>query len=116
MYAIRSYYALDNDYPFYNVYGGTQDNFSIGGPSRVLTDHGITNFDWFITNGGDGFESQVDPENPDIVYAQSQYGFLVRYDKKSGEAVGIQPREKKGENAFRFNWDAPLAVSSYNFV
>jgi hypothetical protein len=78
-----------------------------------LTDHGITNFDWFITNGGDGFESQVDPKNPEIVYAQSQYGFLVRFDKKSGEAVGIQPREKKGENAFRFNWDAPLAVSPH---
>jgi len=105
--------ALDNDYPFYNVFGGTQDNFSIGGPSRVLTDHGITNFDWFITKGGDGFESQVDPQNRNIVYAQSQYGFLVRFDKKSGEAVGIQPREKKGENAFRFNWDAPLAVSDH---
>ncbi|MEJ2113265.1 MAG: glycosyl hydrolase, partial [Flavobacteriaceae bacterium] len=32
--------AVDNDYPFYNVYGGTQDNFSIGGPSRVITNHG----------------------------------------------------------------------------
>ena len=53
--------AVDNAEPFYNVYGGTQDNFSLGGPSRVLTDHGITNFDWFITHGGDGFESQVDP-------------------------------------------------------
>ena len=105
--------ALDNDAPFYNVYGGTQDNFSLGGPSRVLTNHGITNSDWFITNGGDGFESQVDPNNPDIVYAQSQYGFLVRYDKKSGEKIGIQPKERKGEDAYRFNWDAPLAVSRH---
>lgn len=105
--------AVDNDTPFYNIYGGTQDNFSIGGPSRVLTNHGITNFDWFITNGGDGFESQIDPNNPDIVYAQSQYGFLVRYDRKSGEIVGIQPKERKGENAYRFNWDAPLAVSRH---
>jgi len=105
--------AIDNDTPFYNIYGGTQDNFSIGGPSRVLTDHGITNEDWFITNGGDGFESQVDPKNPDIVYAQSQYGFLVRYDRKSGEIVGIQPREKQDEDAYRFNWDSPLVVSKH---
>ena len=105
--------AVDNDFPFYNVYGGTQDNFSIGGPSRVLTNHGITNFDWFITNGGDGFESQIDPNNPDIVYAQSQNGFLVRFDKKSGEIVGIQPKEGKGENAYRFNWDSPLVVSRH---
>ncbi len=105
--------AVDNDYPFYNIYGGTQDNFSIGGPSRVLTDHGITNFDWFITNGGDGFESQIDPNNPNIVYAQSQNGFLVRYDKKSGEIVGIQPSERDGENSYRFNWDSPLVVSKH---
>ncbi len=105
--------AVDNDYPFYNVYGGTQDNFSIGGPSRVLTNHGITNFDWFITNGGDGFESQIDPENPNIVYAQSQNGYLVRFDKLSGEIVGIQPAERDGENAYRFNWDSPLAVSRH---
>ncbi|MFK7781693.1 WD40/YVTN/BNR-like repeat-containing protein [Psychroserpens sp.] len=105
--------AVDNDYPFYNVYGGTQDNFSIGGPSRVLTNHGITNFDWFITNGGDGFESQIDPENPNIVYAQSQYGYLVRYDKLSGEIMGIQPAERDGEDAYRFNWDSPLVVSRH---
>lgn len=105
--------AVDNDLPFYNIYGGTQDNFSIGGPSRVITNHGITNFDWFITNGGDGFESQVDPNNPDIVYSQSQYGFLVRYDRKSGEIVGIQPKERKGEDAYNFNWDSPLVVSRH---
>ncbi len=105
--------ALDNEAPFYNVYGGTQDNFSLGGPSRVVTDHGITNYDWYITHGGDGFESQVDPENPDIVYAQSQYGWLARYDRKSGEEVGIKPNERVNENAYRWNWDSPLAVSKH---
>ncbi len=106
--------AVDNDEPFYNIYGGTQDNFSIGGPSRVSNSHGIRNEDWFITHGGDGFESQVDPENPDIIYAQSQYGVLVRYDRQSGEELGIQPKERKGEDGYRWNWDAPLIASPHS--
>ena len=60
-----------------------------------------------------GFESQIDPKNPNIIYAQSQYGGLVRYDKASGESVGIQPLPRKGENSYRWNWDAPLAVSHH---
>ena len=105
--------AVDNAEPFYNIYGGTQDNFSIGGPSRVNNSHGISNQDWFITHGGDGFESQIDPENPNIIYAQSQYGWLVRYDKLSGEEVGIKPIARKGELDYKWNWDAPLAVSNH---
>jgi len=105
--------SVDNDLPFYNIYGGTQDNNSIGGPSRTTSASGIVNSDWFITNGGDGFESAIDPENPNIVYAQSQYGGLVRYDKQSGERISIKPMERKGEAAYRFNWDAPLLVSPH---
>lgn len=105
--------AVDNDTPFYNVYGGTQDNNTQGGPSQTLSLHGIMNSDWYITNGGDGFKPQIDPTNPDIVYGQAQYGWLVRYDKASGERVAIQPQPKKGEEAFRWNWDAPLIISPH---
>ena len=106
--------SVDNDRPFYNIYGGTQDNNTLGGPSRTTNVAGILNSDWFITNGGDGFEAQVDPKDPNIVYAQSQYGWLVRYDKQSGERVGIKPRPAKGEEPYRWNWDAPLLISPHN--
>ena len=106
--------ATDNAYPFYHIHGGTQDNFSIGGPSRTLSANGIMNSDWYFTSIGDGFESQVDQSNPDIVYAESQYGGLVRYDKKSGEYLDIKPVEQVGETAGRWNWDAPLLISKYD--
>lgn len=105
--------SVDNAEPFYNIYGGTQDNFSLGGPSRSISANAISNEEWFITHGGDGFETQVDPQNPNIIYSQSQHGVLVRYDKLSGEEVGIQPHEGKGEDSYRWNWDSPLAISHH---
>jgi photosystem II stability/assembly factor-like uncharacterized protein len=106
--------SVDNSAPFYYIYGGTQDNNSMGGPSRTTSASGILNSDWFITVGGDGFETAIDPKDPNIVYSQWQYGGLVRYDRKSGEAIDIKPQEKEGEAAYRWNWDAPLIISQFD--
>jgi photosystem II stability/assembly factor-like uncharacterized protein len=105
--------SVDNSKPFYYVYGGTQDNNSLGGPSRTLFSSGISNEDWFVTVGGDGYETVVDPTDPDTVYSQWQYGGLVRYDRASGESVDIQPQEAPGEAADRWNWDSPLMISPH---
>lgn len=106
--------TVDNSLPFYFLYGGTQDNASLGGPSRTTSASGIVNSDWFITHGGDGFVTVVDPKDPNILYSESQYGVLVRFDRRSGEELDIQPQPVKGESGYRWNWDSPVVLSSHS--
>ncbi|MEQ6168176.1 glycosyl hydrolase [Ekhidna sp. MALMAid0563] len=113
---VTQFYKLgvSTDYPFYYVYGGTQDNFTIGGPSQTTETTGITNRNWFVTTLGDGFEPHVDPENPDIIYSQSQYGNLSRFDRKTGETQNIVPQPPDGDYSYNWNWDAPLLISNHD--
>ena len=92
--------ALDDATPFYNIYGGTQDNNTK--PSRTLKSNGISNSDWYVLLG------EMTRYNLDIVYAQWQQGNLYRIDKTTGEATYIKPQARLGEDYERYNWDSPI--------
>jgi photosystem II stability/assembly factor-like uncharacterized protein len=105
--------AVDMQEPWYYVYGGTQDNSSYGGPSGTRASDGIVNADWYMTVGGDGFYAQIDPTDPTIVYSESQYGNLVRFNTRTGERRAIQPQPPEGQK-YRWNWSAPILISPHD--
>ena len=113
---LTQYYklALDDAEPFYNVFGGTQDNGTHAGPSRTVYAEGIRNADWQHILGGDGHQTATEPGNPGIVYGESQQGYLHRIDRVTGEQVFIQPQAGKGEAHERFNWDTPILVRAHD--
>ncbi|MBT8189117.1 MAG: glycosyl hydrolase, partial [Bacteroidia bacterium] len=106
--------AVDDAEPFYNVYGGTQDNATEGGPSRTDNVHGIQNSDWKVVLDWDGHQPATEPGNPDIMYAQRQEGTLSRIDLTTGEIMDITPQPGEDEDYERYNWDAPILVSPHD--
>jgi photosystem II stability/assembly factor-like uncharacterized protein len=106
--------AVDDAEPFYNVFGGTQDNSTEGGPSRTNSMQGIQNSDWRVVLNWDGHQPATEPGNPNIMYAERQEGNLSRLDMKTGEVIDIQPQAGADEKTERFNWDAPILVSPHN--
>ena len=104
---LSQYYRVstDNAKP-YNVYGGLQDNGSWVGPSETYRSGGIINADWKRLGGGDGFLNLVDRNDPNVVYTESQYLGLSRYNMETGQRQSIRPGDPKGRIGARRNWDA----------
>jgi len=98
----------------YRICGGLQDNNTWCGPSMSMSSQGITNSDWYTIGGGDGFYAQPDPNDPNIVYAESQDGNLTRRNTLTGENKAIRPREEEGEKRYRFQWNSPILISSFD--
>ena len=106
--------AVNNQEPFYHIFGGTQDNGSAGGPSATDEEYGITNRVWYKTLMADGHQSATDPVYNEIMYATTQEGGFRRVDLTTGEQVYIKPQPLDGDPYERFNWDTPILVSPHN--
>ena len=112
---LTQYYkvAVNDKKPFYHIFGGTQDNGSVGGPVATNEPQGIANKHWYKTLGADGHQPATDPEYDDLIYAETQQGGLYRIDLTTGDQVLVQPQAREGEPHERFNWDAPILVSPH---
>ena len=122
--------GLDQRDPFW-VCGGLQDNGSWCGPSKTLDSQGIRNADWVNISGGDGFYVQIDPENPNVAFSESQNGRVSLLNLETGERASIAPRPlsssdegslprkeytseddiEEDEREYRFNWNTPILLS-----
>lgn len=96
----------------YWVYGGLQDNGSWGGPA-ISKSGGTLNEDWISVGGGDGFVCRADPDDPDLVYTESQNGSIRRRNLRTGSGASIRPPRKEGID-YRFNWNTPFILSNHN--
>ncbi len=132
---IGEFYAISVDMATpYNIYGGTQDDAALYGPSTHnledrLNKHGVED-PWkhiYLDRwgGGDSYFTEVDPTDPNTIYYEHQFGRLRRKNLKSasthrqksteeGSTIDIMPRAKIGEPPLRYNWMAPFVISHYN--
>jgi photosystem II stability/assembly factor-like uncharacterized protein len=109
--------GVDMREPYY-VCGGLQDNGSWCAPSNTWSNQGIRTRDWYNVGSGDGFYTLVDPNDASIVFAESQNGYLLLFDLESKERKGIRPSPRPTDDndrpTYRFNWNAPLVISSHD--
>ena len=105
----------------YHVCGGLQDNGSWCAPSDTWSNQGIRTRDWYNVGSGDGFFTVMHPTDPDVMFAESQGGNLIRVDRATGERSRIRPAARPladaaddEERELRWNWDSPVVLSAHD--
>lgn len=98
----------------YNVYGGMQDNGSWVGPAYVWRSAGIRNSYWQEISFGDGFDVSPDPDNNRYGYSMSQEGYLLRWDKETGQSDYIRPTHPNTDVKLRYNWNSGFAQDPFD--
>ncbi len=134
--------SVDMRRPYW-VCTGLQDNGSWCGPSSTRSG-GIHMWNWISVGGGDGFQTMIDPNNPNVFYTESQNGNINRYDLSTGQSQSVRPRntpsgdpDKPCANqggrggggrgggtpnvigaepctSYNFNWNSPMRMSHHN--
>lgn len=112
--------GLSNTTP-YLVCAGLQDNNAYCGPAFSGNTDGISNRDWFKVVEGDGEWAVPDPSDPRSIWADSENGEVVIYDRLSHDAVNVRPYRGTAKEDFvlatsryRFNWESPIAFAAYD--
>ncbi len=116
---IGEFYAVsvDMDIPF-NIYGGTQDNAALYGPSDFVMADNVTD-PWtqiYVDRwgGGDSYFTWRDKDDKNIIYYEHQFGYLIRKNMKTKQSKNIQPRAGRNEEEIKYNWMTPFFISHYD--
>ncbi len=112
--------GYDDETP-YRLCDALQDNDAFCGPSNSLDPNGTPNRDWNDVVGGDGVWVWPDPTDPNLVWADSEDGYLTVYDRRAKTASNVSPWIGTSAASFdisraryRFNWDSPIAFAPWD--
>ena len=110
--------AVDDAFP-YKLYGGQQDNSSVIINSRSESG-AIGVRDWDEGPGCESANMGVSAKRPQFVYGGCYQGIVEELDAATGIKRAIMPwpemnlTEPTDKTRYRFNWTAPIVVSSHN--
>lgn len=126
---IAQYYRINYDMqkPYY-VYGGLQDNGSYATASFGRDARGILSDQNWKMHWGDGQYAEINPYDHTDMYTSMENGSFYKYNPETRDIKRISPfagntinywdyfdpNEKDKASANRFNWSAPLIMSSHN--